>query len=252
LIAAPIQSRGLTMKVAAVPAPLAEKPGATVAVGIELPAADVVRAKNIEFTMIAVDVNGDVRARQRFKSSFQPTTTAPAGWTRLGSRVDVPPGRYQIRVAAVGADGLGGSVFTEVVVPTFTDDLALGGLSLGSPALPTAKRAEPLTGVLPLLPLATREFSGTSPIVAQLPVRASARTDSPIKLDARLSREDGAAVPLPAAPATQADFSGPAGAVHQVPLPPTLDPGLYRLVIDATLARERKTREIAFRIAPRP
>jgi VWFA-related protein len=252
LIGAPIQSRGLTMKVAAVPAPLAEKPGATVAVGIEVPSADAVRARSIEFTVIAVDANGDVRTRQRFTSNFQATATAPTGWTRLGSRVDVPPGSYQIRVAAVGADGPGGSVFTEVVVPKFTDDLALGGLSLGSPALPTVKRAEPLSGVLPLLPLATREFSGTSQIVAQLPVRASARADGPITLDARLSREDGTAVPLPAASATQRDFSGPAGAVHQVALPPRLEPGVYRLIIGATLGRERKTREIAFRIAPGP
>ena len=36
LIGAPIQSRGLSMRVAAVPAPLAQKPAATVAVGIEM------------------------------------------------------------------------------------------------------------------------------------------------------------------------------------------------------------------------
>ena len=250
LIGAPLQSRGLTMKVAAVPAPLAEKPGATVAVGIELPAADVVRARSIEFTVIAVDVNGDVRARQRFKSSFQPTAMAPTGWTRLGSRVDVPPGRYQIRVAAVGADGPGGSVFTEVVVPKFTDDLAVGGLSLGSPALTTARLAEPLAHVLPLVPLATREFSGTSQIVAQLPVRAASGAQTPIRFDARLRREDGTSVALPASAATQGDLTAPAGAVHQVPLPPTLEPGVYRLVIEASLGPNRATRELAFRIAP--
>ena len=165
--------------------------------------------------------------------------------------MDVPPGRYQIRVAAVGADGTGGSVFTEVVVPKFTDDLALGGLSLGSPALPTAKRAEPLARVLPLVPLATREFSGTSQIVAQLPVRAAARAQAPITIDARLSARMATTVPcrrqrrrrgihragrrrLPGAAAADA------GA------------GVYRLVIDASLGRDRATREIAFRIAPRP
>ena len=250
LIGAAIQSRGLTMKVAAVPAPLAEKPGATVAVGIELPAADVVRARSIEFTVIAVDVNGDVRARQRFQSSFKPTTTAPAGWTRLGSRVDVPPGKYQIRVAAVGAEGPGGSVFTEVVVPKFTDDLALGGLSLGSPTLTTARLAELLARVLPLVPLATREFSGTSQIVAQLPVRAAAKPHGPIKFEARLHRGD-TSIPLPTSSATEGDVTSPAGAVHQVPLPATLEPGVYRLVVEAVLGPDRATRELAFRIAPR-
>jgi hypothetical protein len=250
LIGGPIQARGLTMKVAAVPAPLADKTRATVAVGIELPVADVVRAGNIDFTVIAVDASGDVRSRQRFTSSFQPTNTAPAGWARLGSRVDVPPGRYQIRVAAVGADGRGGSVFTEVVVPKFTDDLVLGGLSLGSPALTTARLAEPLAQILPLVPLATREFSGTSQIVAQLPVRTAAKAANPIKLDARLLREDGTSVPLPPAPAPQGDAAAPAGAVHQLPLPPTLEPGVYRLVVETALGPNRVTRELAFRIAP--
>ena len=60
LVEAPIQSRGLTMRIAAVPAPLATKPGATVAVGIELLAADAARAGSIDFTLVAVDSNGKV------------------------------------------------------------------------------------------------------------------------------------------------------------------------------------------------
>ena len=70
LISAPIQSRGLTMRVAAVPAPLAQKPGATVAVGIAMTSADAVRAGTIDFSLVAVDTEGKIRTRQRFQSSF--------------------------------------------------------------------------------------------------------------------------------------------------------------------------------------
>ena len=71
--------------------------------------------------LVAVDSDGKVHTRQRFRSTFEAKGAAPAGWTRLGSRVDVPPGRYQIRLAAVGGNGAGGSVFTEVTVPKFTE-----------------------------------------------------------------------------------------------------------------------------------
>ena len=242
---AAIQSRGLTMRIAAVPAPLGTKPGATVAVGIEVPAAEAIRAGVIDFSLMAVDANGKVRARQRFRSNFESNNAAPAGWARLGSRIDVPPGRYQIRLAAAGASGPGGSVFTEVVVPDFTDDLALGGLSLATPAATTARLAELLAGVVPLVPLGLREFQAGAPLVAQLPLRASPKSGA-VRLEARLTR-GGAAVPLePTPPAS--DFSGPSGAVYQQALPPALEPGEYRLTVEATAGRARATREVAFRI----
>ena len=70
LISAPIQMRGLTMRVAAVPAPLAQKPGSTVAVGIEMPSADALRAGSIDFSLVAIDTDGKVKTRQRFSSRF--------------------------------------------------------------------------------------------------------------------------------------------------------------------------------------
>jgi VWFA-related protein len=252
LIQAPIQARGLTLRIVAVPAPLAAKPGATVAVGIEMLSADAARAEKIDFTLIASDADGNVRARQRFNSSFQTKVASPAGWTRLGSRVDVAPGRYQIRLAAVGASGPSGSVFTEVTVPKFTSDLALGGLSLGSPSLATARLAEPIAAVLPLVPLPGREFAVGTPLVAQLPVRATARSDGTIAIAARLLRDSGAPIPLQAPSASEVGFTGPSGGVYQVPLPSDLEAGSYRLVVDAAWGRDRATRELSFRIVRRP
>lgn len=244
---AAIQSRGLTMRIAAVPAPLGTKPGATVAVGIEMSAADALRAGSIDFSVMAVDSDGKVRARQRFRSNFDAKGKTPTGWARLGSRVDVPPGRYQIRVAAAGANGPGGSVFTEVVVPNFNDDLALGGLSLATPSATTARLADLLAGVMPLLPLGLREFHAGAPLVAQLPLRASPRSGA-VRLEARLTR-GGASIPLEATPPSP-DFSGPSGAVYHQALPPDLEAGDYRLTVEASSGRDRATREVVFRILP--
>ena len=248
LIDSPVQSRGLHMRVAAVPAPLAQKPGATVAVGIEMRSADTVRARTIDFSLVAVDANGKVTTRQRFRSSF----TAGAGNTpqrvHFGSRVDVPPGRYQIRLAAVAASGEIGSVFTEVVVPDFGDDLALGGLSLGSPSVPTGKYAELLANVLPLVPLPTAQFPATRAVVAQLPVRVKSGAKGPFTITARLARDTGAPQSLDSRTPDVQPFTAAGGSIYTVTLPANLQAGTYRLVVEMALGREKTRREVVFSV----
>jgi VWFA-related protein len=248
LINSPIQSRGLSMRVAAVPAPLAQKPAATVAVGIEMTSADAVRAGAIDFSLVAVDSDGKVRTRQRFRSSFSAKSGNGNRRLHFGSRVDVPPGRYQIRLAAVAASGEIGSVFTEVVVPDFGDALALGGLSLASPAAPTMKFAELLANVMPLVPLASSELPAGTQFVAQLPIRVSSRASGPLTIGAKLAR-DGAAPQSLDAPATDVKpFTAAGGSVYTVTLPANLETGNYRLVVETALGREKATREVRFRV----
>jgi VWFA-related protein len=81
LVAAPIQTRGLDMRVAAVPAPIAASPGSTVVLGVELRAGAALGARDVEFLIVAVDAGGRVRQRQRFSTSF--TMNLPAGATGL-------------------------------------------------------------------------------------------------------------------------------------------------------------------------
>jgi hypothetical protein len=247
LINAPIQMRGLTMRVAAVPAPLAQKPGSTVAVVVEMPSADALRAGSIDFSLVAIDTDGKVKTRQRFSSKFTGKANTPGGWIRLGSRVDVPAGRYQIRLAAVGGDREIGSVFTEVVVPDFTDRLALGGLSLAVPSASTANLAELLTNVLPLVPLATAEIPAGMPIVVQLPIRVS-NGDGALTIEARLTRGEGAGQSIGSATPQATDYAAPGGRVYSVALPANLEPGSYRLAVETVLGKERQSRELRFRV----
>ena len=248
LIGAPIQSRGLSMRVAAVPAPLAQKPAATVAVGIEMTAADAIRARTIDFSLVAVGTDGKIRARQRFQSSFSAKSGDGKRRILFGSRVDVPPGRYQIRLAAVSASGEIGSVFTEVQVPDFGAALALGGLSLASPAAPTAKLAELLAGVLPLVPLASSELPAGTQVVAQLPLRVSSRATGPLTIAAKLTRDGAAPQSLDAPAPDVKPFAAAGGSVYTVALPANLGVGNYRLVVEAALGREKATREVRFRV----
>ena len=251
LISAPIQSRGLTMHVAAVPAPLAQKPGATVAVGIAMTSADAVRAGTIDFSLAAVDTQGKIRTRQRFQSSFSGRTVTGSRKIHFGSRVDVPPGRYQLRLAAVAASGEIGSVFTEVVVPDFGATLALGGLSLASPTAPTAKVAELLANVLPLVPLASPELPAGTQVVAQLPLRVGSRAGGPLAIDAKLARGTAAPQSIDSGTPDVKRFASAGGSVYTVTLPADLEAGDYRLVVETTLGREKASREVGFKVVGR-
>jgi VWFA-related protein len=249
LVGAPIQSRGLTMRVAAVPAPLGSSPWATVVIGIELTAKAAVEANEIAFTVVAIDAAGKVHARQRFSNTFAATGAPPAGWARLRSHIPVEPGRYLIRVAAVAANGMHGSVFTEADVPKFTGDLELGGLSIVAPGTSPLVNANHRSPVLELTPLATRDVPDHTPTAAHLPIRVAQKAASvSLTITATLVKPDGGTVETDHAPRATSDYQKPSGGVCRIAIPPDLAAGSYRLVVNATLGRTRVTREMAFRV----
>ena len=248
LVAAPIQSRGLTMRVAAVPAPLGASPGAAVVVAIELQAQTAVEAGEVAFRVVAVDATGKVRARQQFNGTFKAKDGSPIAWARLRSHVELTPGRYQIRVAAVGTDGRRGSVFTETDVPKFDTDLALGGLSLVAPGTVPHANKERGSSVVELNPLATRDVPENTVAAAQLPIRVARKAaTASLSITATLVSADGRTIQIDHSPRAAADYATPAGDVCRLAIP-SLAAGSYRLVVDATLGRARMTREMSLRV----
>jgi len=214
------------------------EPSATVIVGIELPTAVAIRAREIEFAVVAIDREGKTRARVRFTTNFSASEKTSSPWTRTGSRIDVPPGQYHIRVAAVGGDRSQGSVFLEMTVPKFDGELGVGGLSLGAPSSIAVTQADRLRGVLTLIPLATSEFAPDTAAAAQLPIRVSSKAASnPLTIVATLVRPDGTAVELDRTGVPGRDYASGAGKVYRVALPQPLDVGKYRVIVESTLGR---------------
>ena len=253
LLGSPIQTRGLTMRIVAIPAPLEKAPSAAVIIGIELPSAAAGQARRVDFAVAAIDEAGKTRARLRFTTNFAAPTAATPAWTHTGSRIDMSPGRYQIRVAAIGSDKTQGSVFTELTVPRFDTELGVGGLSLGGPpGRAGSEGADRLREVLPLVPYATRDFAPTAAVEAQLPIRVSSKiASSPIALTTTLSRPDGTTIHLDRGKAASAaEYATPSGKVYRVAVPRLLAPGAYRLAVDVSVARSQVSREVAFRIVP--
>jgi VWFA-related protein len=251
LLRSAVQTPGLTMRVVAIPAPVAAPPSSTVVVGIELPTAVATRAGRTDFAIAAIDREGKTRSRVRFTTNFAGSQKTTSTWTRTGSRIDLAPGEYQIRVAAAGANGAQGSVFVEVSVPRFDTNVGVGGLSLGAATSIAMTDADRLRDVLSLIPLAAHELTRGHQVAAQLPIRVSSKAaDNPLTIVASLVRDAGSGTLLDRTQTTGRDYAGAAGKIYRVALPVELEAGSYRLVVTTTLGQSKIERQLAFSISP--
>ena len=231
------------------PAPLAQKPAATVAVGIEMTAADAIRARTIDFSLVAVGTDGKIRARQRFQSSF----SAKSGARQAAHSLRVARGRSARAVSDSSGGRLGAAARSAACSRKCR--CRTSARRSRSAAFRSRRRQPPLTNSPSSSPACCRWCRSLPPssrparqVVAQLPLRVSSRATGPLTIDATLTR-DGAAPQSLEAPAPDVKpFAAAGGSVYTVALPANLGVGTYRLVVEAALGREKATREVRFRV----
>ena len=168
----PLPMAGIGMSVFAAPFKGAA-PNAAVAVALELQAGefaytekDGVFANTLEIGFSAVDSKGKMFPGERntVNLALKPDTLArvKARGFRVISQIDLPPGRYQLRVAAAESGGTAGSVLYDLDVPDFHKaPLTMSGLAITAASAaqtPTARSKDPLRDFLPAPPLAARAF----------------------------------------------------------------------------------------------
>ena len=153
---------------------------------------------------IAVDPAGKVAASDQstITLNVKPETREAmrsAGF-RTHSRLEVPPGRYQIRVAALlGDTGIVGSVHQDVEAPDFSSpSLAMSGLvmtSVDAAHTPTARFDERMHDVLPAPPTTTRAFrnDGAIALFAEVYERGSVPRHD-VAMTARVKDDTGRVV----------------------------------------------------------
>ena len=140
-------------------------PNASVAFGVELRGRDLSLASGnkVELTFLAVDADGKTRGTRTdvLTIDLRPETLdrVQATGFRLLNRVDLPPGRYQLRLAARDSrTGKAGSVVYDLEVPDYSKlPFSMSGLvvtSLSGASLATARADEQLKAVLPVPPTA--------------------------------------------------------------------------------------------------
>ena len=169
----PIPTTGIPLSVSAA-AFKGTAPNAAVAIAVEMRPGGFKFAEKdgmffdrVQVAMSSVDAKGTVRPGQKhvltLEMSAATAAVARERGLRLVSEVNLPPGRYQLRIgAAEEGAGQSGSAFYDLEVPDFQrPGLTMSGIALtsaGASGTPTVRAADPLKEVLPGPPVTVREF----------------------------------------------------------------------------------------------
>jgi hypothetical protein len=163
----PLNVSGLTMNAFATPFK-GTAPNASVLIGVDMRGRDLALPPNgkVELSYLAVDAKGKTFGARNnsLTLNLKPETRDRVMKTgfRLLNRVDLPPGRYQMRVATHETGGNVGSVLFDLDVPDFHKlPFSMSGLlitSLSGSAMVTAKGDDQTREVLPAPPIAQRTF----------------------------------------------------------------------------------------------
>ena len=197
-----------------------------------------------EMTISATDTAGKVRASSAnaFTLTLKPETLARAKerGLRVVSQLELPAGRYQLRIAVGEDGGRAGSALYDLEVPDFSKaPLSMSGVALTSilsSQTPTVLPKNPLGTFLPGPPVTVREFSREDELVLFAEFYENVPNAPPHQLDITTSlRADGGRVVLSNTDqrsSTELQGSqGGYGVTASLPLK-GVEPGLYVLHVE--------------------
>jgi VWFA-related protein len=252
-IDSPLPLSGLRLTVFAAPFK-GTAPNASVAVVLQADGRDLKFTERngrfedaLELSIAAVDRQGKIKGgvRQKVAMPLKPQSVGVVSRSgvRVVSRLDVPPGKYQLRVAALDeGSGVAGSVYYDLEVPDFTaGPLSMSGVVLTSslagvgPVVGMAPDDE-LRKALPGPPTVAREFRSQEEVALLAEVYDNQGT-TPHKVDiaTTVRSDDGREVFRIADERSSSELQGARGGYGysaRVPLK-GLAPGLYVLRVEA-------------------
>jgi hypothetical protein len=220
---------------------------------------------SLELSIVAVDHDGKIRnaTRRTVEMPLRPQSlpiVEQAG-VRVVSRIEIPPGKYQLRVAALdGGSQLAGSVYYDLEVPDFNAaPLSMSGLVLTS----TRANVGPVVGVtaddalrqmLPGPPTLAREFRQDEEVGLLAEVYDNeGKTPHKVAIATTVRADDGREVFRVSDERSSSELQGARGGygyTAKVPLA-ALAPGLYVLKVEARSTLGKNTsaaREIQIKI----
>ena len=220
---------------------------------------------DIELTSFATDVSGKVKdgSHDELKLNLKPQTHALVSKDafRLVRRLQVPPGRYQLRVGVREGGGRVGTVVYDLEAPDFSKaPLTMSGIAIASGStsgMPTTTPDPSVTefkDVLPAPPTPTRDFprNDTLAVFAEIYDNVG-KTPHRVELTTTILADDGHEVKKTSDERKSDELHGPGGGygyATQIPLT-GLTPGRYVLRIAArhTLGTgDPVSRDVEFRV----
>ena len=264
----PIQLSGLAMRVFAAPFK-GTASNASVLFGVEFIGRDLKLAPNdkIELSYLAIDQAGKVYGGRtdRMTMNLRPDTRerVERSAIRLVNRIELPPGRYQLRLAARDTgSGEVGSVISDLEVPDYGKQFfSMSGLVLTSKyasTIPTARSDEQLKDVLPAPPASLRTFPQNDEIALYAEVYDNAgKTPHRVDIVTTMRSDDGTVHFKAEEERDSSELGGARGVygyVARVPLK-DLPPGSYVLTVEARSRLNRDasvSRQVPFTVASAP
>ena len=263
----PLPVSGLTMRVFAAPFK-GTAPNASVLLGIEMNGRDLqlTATDTVAMSYLAIDANGKVKGGttdSMTMTNLKPETKAriEQSGIRILNRVDLPPGRYQIRFGAHdSAGGNVGSVLYDLEVPDFQKSVfSISGLAITSASaaqLPTVRPDEQLRAVLPMPPVAVRTFPANDEIKLFAEVYDNAgATPHKVDITATVTTDEGKVMFKNEEQRDSSDLGGKTGGYGYTATIPLKDlpPGKYVLKVEAKSRLGQTppaTREIRIEVGP--
>jgi VWFA-related protein len=243
----PLPVSGLTMRAFAAPFK-GTAPNASVLLGVEMNGRDLQLGPNdkVSLSYLAIDANGKVKGGttdSMAMTNLRPETKARIEQTgiRILNRVDLPPGRYQIRFGAHdSAGGNVGSVLYDLDVPDFQKSVfSISGIAITSASaaqLPTVRPDEQLRAVLPMPPVAIRTFPANDEIKLFAEVYDNAgATPHKVDITATVTTDEGKVMFKNEEQRDSSDLGGKTGGYGYTATIPLKDlpPGKYVLKVEA-------------------
>jgi VWFA-related protein len=174
---------------------------------------------------------------------------------RFATEIPLPPGRYQLRVAALDAlGGRNGSVFWDVEVPSFSAALAMSDVvitSASTASAPAVNDAETLKTMFPGVAVADRSFTLEDTLRVFAEVYSGGAAAHDIDLRVSVLADDGFELFDRSETKSSADLSPRGSVPYVVDIPlEDLAPGRFVLRIEATSSAggDPVTRQVPFEI----
>jgi VWFA-related protein len=210
----------------------------------------------LEIVATAFDTGGRPKgmARQTLELSWPPSVATGTQRFDALSRIDLPPGEYEVRVAVTGSARTA-SVFSYVTVPAFAAaPLSLSNIVINATAGTLTAPKDFLSPLLPVVPTTRREFARNDRLVGFFRIyQGTGRQDplAPVQVQSTIVDARGMTVASETKMLEAGSFATGRAADYYVAVPlTTLAPGDYLLKVETTLGTRAAGRAIRFVVLP--
>lgn len=261
----PTSDLAVDLNAATFAVPGAQRNAVTLTVGVDallasLGASALKQAVPVEIVASAFDRGGRPKgvARQTLELSWPESAPSPRQRFDLLSRLDLPAGEYEVRIAvSAGEPRRTASVYSYITVPAFDSaPLSLSNVVLGATDDTLTVPEDFLEGLLPLVPTTRREFATADTMVSFVRIyQGTGRRDSllPVQVQSSILDAQSQVVAAQSLTFEPKQFEKDRSVDHGITLPlAKLTPGEYLLRIEAQMGARTAGRAVRFVVTDRP